>query len=67
MRVVNQPFLFGWHDDQLYLQAYTVLEDDSRDWQNAQKKLLSRALSPRLQAALQIRGHQRRLAGRGRR
>ena len=23
VRVVNQPFLFGWHDQQLYLQAYT--------------------------------------------
>jgi len=52
VRVVNQPFVFGWHDGQLFLQAYTVLEDDSRDWQKAQQKLLSRALSPRLQAAL---------------
>ncbi len=54
VRVVNQPFVFGWHDGQLFLQAYTVLEDDSRDWQKAQKKLLSRALSPRLQTALQV-------------
>lgn len=56
VRVVNQPFVFGWHDGQLFLQAYTVLEDDSRDWQKAQKKLLSRALSPRLQAALKSAG-----------
>jgi len=30
--VVNQPYLFGWRDGTLYLQAYTVMEDDSRDW-----------------------------------
>ncbi|MFO7278570.1 MAG: L,D-transpeptidase family protein, partial [Pseudomonadota bacterium] len=41
VRVVNQPFVFGWRDGQLYLQAYDVLEDDPRDWKNAQKKLLS--------------------------
>jgi L,D-transpeptidase ErfK/SrfK len=56
VRVVNQPFVFGWHDDQLLLQAYTVLEDDARDWHTAQKKLLSRALSARLQAALKSAG-----------
>ena len=43
VRVVNQPFVFGFHDQQLYLQAYTVLEDDPRDWNHAQKKLLSHA------------------------
>ncbi len=41
VRVVNQPFLFGWHDGQLYLQPYNVLEDDTRDWNKAQKKLLT--------------------------
>ena len=56
VRVVNQPFLFGWHEDRLYLQAYTVLEDDARDWHNAQKKLLSRALSPHLQSTLKSAG-----------
>src|SRR6266478_2283131 len=30
--VVNQPYLFGWRDGTLYLQAYTVMEDDSRNW-----------------------------------
>jgi L,D-transpeptidase ErfK/SrfK len=30
VHVVNQPFLFGQHDGRLYLQAYTVLEDDKR-------------------------------------
>ena len=53
VRVVNQPFLFGWHDHQLYLQAYNVLDDDKRDWQHAQKKLLTRMLSQSTRATLQ--------------
>src|SRR5579863_4298126 len=56
VRVVNQPFLFGWHDAQLYLQAYTVLEDDKRDWSNAQKKLLAHSLPAHVQAALRAQG-----------
>ena len=40
VRVVNQPFVFGWRDGQLYMQPYDVLEDDSRDWTKAQRKLL---------------------------
>jgi L,D-transpeptidase ErfK/SrfK len=58
VRVVNQPFLFGMHEQQLYLQAYSVLEDDARDWEHAQKKLLTHALSVRLQKALQDSGSQ---------
>ncbi len=49
VRVVNQPFVFGWHAGQLQLQAYTVLEDDPRDWKKAQQTLLAKSLSPRLQ------------------
>ncbi|MBV8342469.1 MAG: L,D-transpeptidase family protein [Gammaproteobacteria bacterium] len=52
VRVVNQPFVFGWHEGQLYLQPYDVLEDDARDWKNAQKKLLTRSLAARLQQQL---------------
>jgi L,D-transpeptidase ErfK/SrfK len=58
VRVVNQPFLFGAHDGRLYLQAYSVLEDDARDWQHAQKKLLSHALAMHLQKTLQASGTQ---------
>jgi L,D-transpeptidase ErfK/SrfK len=47
--VVNQPYLFGWRDGTLYLQAYTVMEDDSRDWNKNRKLLLSKLLNPRLQ------------------
>jgi L,D-transpeptidase ErfK/SrfK len=58
VRVVNQPFLFGWKDHQLYLQAYTVLEDDTRDWDHAQQKLLSRTLAQHIQKALKDAGQQ---------
>jgi L,D-transpeptidase ErfK/SrfK len=56
VRVVNQPFVFGWHDNQLYLQAYTVLEDDPRNWNKAQKKLLSHALAAHVQTELKSKG-----------
>jgi L,D-transpeptidase ErfK/SrfK len=58
VRVVNQPFLFGLHEQQLYLQAYSVLEDDPRDWDHAQKKLLSHALAAHIQHTLQQSGSQ---------
>jgi L,D-transpeptidase ErfK/SrfK len=45
VRVVNQPFVFGRHDGKLYLQAYTVLEDDKRDWTKSQKNLLSKTVT----------------------
>jgi L,D-transpeptidase ErfK/SrfK len=53
VRVVNQPFLFGWRDGQLYMQPYDVLEDDTRDWTKAQKKLLTQSFAARLQRQLQ--------------
>jgi L,D-transpeptidase ErfK/SrfK len=46
--VVNQPYLFGWHDGVLYLQAYAVMEDDSRDWTKNRKRLLDHLLNPKL-------------------
>jgi L,D-transpeptidase ErfK/SrfK len=58
VRVVNQPFVFGFHDRQLYLQAYTVLEDDARDWNHAQQKLLSRGLATHIQKSLKDSGTQ---------
>jgi L,D-transpeptidase ErfK/SrfK len=47
--VVNQPYLFGWRDGTLYLQAYTVMEDDSRNWNKNRKALLAKLLNPKLQ------------------
>ena len=32
VRVVNQPFLFGWKNGRLYMQAYGALQDDKRPW-----------------------------------
>jgi L,D-transpeptidase ErfK/SrfK len=52
VHVVNQPYVMGWHDAQLYLQPYDVLEDDSRDWKKGQQKLLTKSLAPRLQQDL---------------
>jgi L,D-transpeptidase ErfK/SrfK len=56
VRVVNQPFLFGWAEDKLLLQAYDVLEDDTRDFAKAPKKLLSKSLATRIQKQLKERG-----------
>jgi L,D-transpeptidase ErfK/SrfK len=56
VRVVNQPFLFGWHAGHLYLQAYTVFEDDARSWTKAQKALLMKSMSPRLEKLLKANG-----------
>jgi L,D-transpeptidase ErfK/SrfK len=47
--VVNQPYVFGRRDGTLYMQAYTVMEDDSRDWSNNRKRLLTHLLNPKLQ------------------
>jgi L,D-transpeptidase ErfK/SrfK len=53
--VVNQPYVFGWHNGQLYLQAYDVLEDDKRDWSKSQPKLLSKTLTKRIETELATR------------
>ena len=55
VRVVNQPFVFGWHDGALHIQAFDVLEDDPRDWKKAQAKLLNKALAERIQKELKAR------------
>jgi hypothetical protein len=55
---VNQPFVFGWHEGQLYMQAFDVLEDDTRDWKKAPKKLLSKALATNIQKQLKAHDEQ---------
>jgi len=47
VRVVNQPFLFGWHETAMYFQAYGVSQDDTKSWKQAEKKLLSRTMEQR--------------------
>ena len=58
VRVVNQPFEFGWHEGQLYMQAYDVLEDDTRDWKKASRKLISKSLSTSVQKQLKANNEQ---------
>jgi L,D-transpeptidase ErfK/SrfK len=55
VRVVNQPYVFGWHDGALHIQAFDVLEDDKRDWKKAQAKLLNKALAERIKQELAAR------------
>jgi L,D-transpeptidase ErfK/SrfK len=51
--VVNQPYLFGWRDGALYLQAYAVMEDDSRNWSKDRKRLLANLLQPKQRGKIQ--------------
>lgn len=47
--VVNQPYLLGWEDDVLFVQAYGPLEDDERNWEHgpvALRKKGARSKSP---------------------
>src|ERR1700732_1977052 len=53
VRVGNHPFVFGWRDGQLYMQPFDVLEDDTRDWAKASRRLLSKSLAATLQQQLQ--------------
>ena len=55
VRVVNQPFVFGWRDGQLYMQPLDVLEDDTREWAKAPRRLLSKSLAATLQQQLKAR------------
>lgn len=32
VRIVNQPYLYGWHKGDLLLEAHRPLEEDQRDW-----------------------------------
>ena len=43
--VVNQPFVFGWHRDAMYVQAFPILEDDDREHPKAAETLLNAGIS----------------------
>jgi L,D-transpeptidase ErfK/SrfK len=58
VRVVNQPFEFGWHEGQLYMQPFDVLEEDSRNWKKSQRTRLSKAISASQTKALKAHGEQ---------
>ena len=48
VRVVNEPFIYGWQGDALYVQAYPVLEDDEREHADGAGILLNAAISNEL-------------------
>lgn len=56
VRVVNQPYLFGWQNGELLLQAYSVLEDDKRNWSKADRALLAKSMTPQLQKSIKDGG-----------
>jgi L,D-transpeptidase ErfK/SrfK len=45
VRVVNQPYVFGWKNGQLYLQSAGPLEDDKRPWNKQARRLLAVTLT----------------------
>ena len=55
VRVVNQPFVFGFKDGALHIQAFDVLEDDPRDWKKAQAKLLNKTMAENIKKELAAR------------
>jgi L,D-transpeptidase ErfK/SrfK len=52
--VVNQPFVFGWSQDALYMQSFPVLEDDKRAHPTGADALLSgEGMSPQMTQKVQ--------------
>ena len=54
--VVNQPFVFGWHEGALYVQAFPVMEDDQREHPKAADKLLNAAISDEMWQKVKYHG-----------
>jgi L,D-transpeptidase ErfK/SrfK len=54
--VVNQPFVFGWHDGALYVQAFPVMEDDEREHPKAADTLLNAAISDEMWQKVKYHG-----------
>lgn len=50
--VVNQPYLFGWREGTLYMQAYEVMEDDARNWAKERQKLLTKIVQPKMRESM---------------
>ncbi len=45
VRVVDQPYLFGWHNGRLYMVAYGPLKGDRRPWKKDWRRLLPTLLT----------------------
>jgi L,D-transpeptidase ErfK/SrfK len=54
--VVNQPFVFGWHEGALYVQAFPVMEDDQREHPKAADTLLNAAISDEMWQKVKYHG-----------
>lgn len=54
--VVNQPFVFGWHQGALYVQAFPVMEDDQREHPKAADTLLNAAISDEMWQKVKYHG-----------
>src|SRR3984885_12343912 len=50
--VVNQPYLFGWRDSTLYMQADAVRGDGARAWKKNRKRLLANRMNPKQRAKI---------------
>ena len=55
VRVVNQPFVFGWHEGACTSRRSTCSKTITRDWKKAQVKLLKKELAERIQKELAAR------------
>jgi L,D-transpeptidase ErfK/SrfK len=58
VRVVNQPFVFGWHRGDLYMQAFGPLDGDDSGSQSATRELLEQAMGTDIQKELQARNEE---------
>jgi L,D-transpeptidase ErfK/SrfK len=54
--VVNQPFVFGWRDDSLYVQAFPIMEDDEREHPKAADALLNAAITDEMWTKVKAHG-----------
>jgi L,D-transpeptidase ErfK/SrfK len=45
--IVDQPYVFGWEGDELFIEAHPPLMDDRRDWTQELPKLLATAFAER--------------------
>ena len=46
VRIINRPYLAGWHNGQLYLEAHSPLLEDARRW-NGSLKAMEKAIAAR--------------------
>jgi L,D-transpeptidase ErfK/SrfK len=47
VRMVNEPYVFGWEDGRLYMQSPGPLKDDKRPWKKEARRLLAGTLTRR--------------------